>query len=392
MRIVIDVMGSDERPFPDIEGAVQAGRYFHELNGRESDPVTLILVGDQKVIRAELTKWGAQDLPLEIVHASQVIEMKEKASRAARSKPDSSMRVGMEMVGTGKADAFVTAGNTGAALALATVHALRRLPGVRRPALTSLMRVENEKTVVLVDLGANADSRPEWLVQFGVMGSLYAQHVLGQANPRVALLSNGEEEGKGNKLVRDAAGLFPKAGINYMGNVEPRDVLQGAADVVVADGFVGNIMLKSLEAAGDTMFRSLRRELSLNPIRMLGAFLSRPAFVKLYRQVDPFEIGGAPLLGVNGIVIVAHGRTNAKGIKNAILQAHRAARANVISAIQHGMARYAGIAEDEIDEVTVIKRPRRNRLANILRWRFSPLRLRRRGRGRGRRNAGLLNS
>lgn len=377
MRIVVDAMGSDQRPVPDIEGAVMAARYFQE----HATTVTIVLVGDQITIRAELAKQDIQGLSLEIVHASQVIDMREKASRAVRAKPDSSMRVGMEMVGKGQADAFVTAGNTGAVLSMATLHSLKRLPGVRRPALTSLVRVENDRLVVLVDLGANADSRPEWLVQFGIMGSLYAQHVLGQSKPKVALLSNGEEEGKGNKLVRDTSHLFPQAGVNYIGNVEPKEVLQGVADVVVADGFVGNIMLKSLEAAGDTMFRMLRRELSLNPLRMLGAILTRPALRKLYRQVDPFEIGGAPLLGVNGVVIVAHGRTNAKGVKNAILQAHRAVEAKIINAIRQGMAAYDGLVVEEVEEEGGVPPKRRRRwLRNIFHWRIRPRRRRPRGR------------
>jgi glycerol-3-phosphate acyltransferase PlsX len=281
------------------------------------------------------------------------------------------MMVGMGLVRDGKADAFVTAGNTGAALTIATLHTLKRIPGVRRPALTSLVRVENDQLVVLVDLGANADSRPAWLVQFGVMGSLYAEHVLHQRRPRVALLSNGEEEGKGNSLVRETAQLFPATGVNFIGNVEPKEVLRGAADVVVADGFVGNIMLKSLEAVGDTMFRLLRRELTANPLRMIGALLTRSAFRKLYRQVDPFEIGGAPLLGVNGVVIVAHGRTNAKGIKNAIAQARLAVDARIIEALREGMAAYP--VEDEPEPA------RRKRRWMAFRWR-RPQRARRRSR------------
>jgi phosphate acyltransferase len=372
MRIVVDAMGSDNRPTPDVEGAVQAARLLSEGGD------TIILVGDEKTIRRELAKHETTNLQLEVLHADQVIDMHEKATRAIRGKRNASMRVGMELVGKGQADAFVTAGNTGAALALATIHSLHRIPGVRRPALTSLMKVENEKTVVLVDLGANADSRPEWLVQFGVMGSIYAQRALGQINPRVGLLSNGEEEGKGNKLVRDTAEMFPKAGLNFIGNVEPKEVLQGSVDVVVADGFVGNIMLKSLEAAGDTMFRYLRRELQRNIFRMLGALLAKPAFLKLYRQVDPFEVGGAPLLGVDGVVIVAHGRTNAKGIRNAIIQARRAVEANIIQAITEGMSGYVGSLDDEPEDAPEAKKKRRLRLRNynILRWRRRPRNLR----------------
>ncbi|PJF35394.1 MAG: phosphate--acyl-ACP acyltransferase, partial [Candidatus Thermofonsia Clade 1 bacterium] len=227
-----------------------------------------------------------------------------------------------------------------AALTLATLHTLQRIRGVRRPALTSLMRVENNQLVVMADLGANPDAQPEWMFQFGVMGSLYAQHVLGQTRPRVALLSNGEEEGKGNQLVRQSAALFANSGLNFIGNVEPKEVLQGAADVVVTDGFVGNIMLKSLEAVGEAFFRVMRRELLRNPLRLLGGFLISPVLRKIYKQVDPFEIGGAPLLGVNGVVIISHGRTNAKGIKNAIFQARRAVEGNLVACLRQGLARY----------------------------------------------------
>ncbi len=365
MRIVVDAMGSDRRPDPDVAGAVQAAREFKQQAGQQT---TIVLVGDTNIVERELAKHDITGLLIEIVHASQAIDMHEKPSRILRSKPDSSMMVGLNLVHTGKADAFVTAGNTGAVLALATLHTLRRIPGVRRPALTSLVRVENDQMVVMVDLGANTDTRPEWLVQFGVMGSIYADKVLNIHSPRVALLSNGEEEGKGNTLVRETAELFPAAGVNFIGNVEPKEVLQGAADVVVTDGFVGNIMLKSLEAVGDTFFRVMRRELTANPLRILGALLTSPVLRKIRKQVDPFEVGGAPLLGVNGIVIVAHGRTNAKGMYNAIRQAQRAAEGHVVEALREGMAVYANDAE-EAETDSKMKPPRSRRKFFRLRWR-----------------------
>lgn len=333
MRIVVDAMGSDHCPGPDVEGAVLAAREF-------SPEDRLILVGDRARIAQELSKHNAANLPIEIVHASQHVTMSDNPTQTARQKPDSSMLVAMKLVRDGQADAVVTAGNTGAALTLATLHTLQRIRGVRRPSLTSLLRVENNQLVVMADLGANPDAQPEWMFQFGVMGSLYAQHVLGQTRPRVALLSNGEEEGKGNQVVRQSAALFANSGLNFIGNVEPKEVLQGAADVVVADGFVGNIMLKALEAVGEAFFRVMRREILRNPLRILGGFLISPVLRKIYKQVDPFEIGGAPLLGVNGVVIISHGRTNAKGIKNAIFQARRAVEGNLIEAIRQGMARY----------------------------------------------------
>ncbi len=337
MRIVVDAMGSDNCPVPDVDGAVQAARDSGD---------TIILVGDEGAIERELAKYNTSGLSLEIVHAAQAVDMHDKPSEVGRTKPESSMMVGLNLVRDGKADAFVTAGNTGAALALATLYTLRRIRGVKRPALTALVRV-GTKTVVITDLGANADSRPDWLVQFGAMASIYMENVIGEKNPRVAVLSNGEEEGKGNALVKEASALFATSGLNFIGNVEPKEVLTGAADVIVADGFVGNIMIKSMEAVGDTLFKMIRQEVSGNPLSVLGALLLRPALRRIYHQVDPFEIGGAPLLGVNGVVIIGHGRTNAKGIRNAIAQAHRAVQGKLIDALREGMARSAGEASTQ---------------------------------------------
>ncbi len=332
MRIVVDAMGSDRCPIPDVEGAVQAARAGGD---------TIVLVGDEAAIRSQLARHKTVNLSLEVVHAPQAIAMSDKPSQVARLKPDSSMAVGMRLVRDGQADGFVTAGNTGAALALATLTTLKRIPGVKRPALSSLIRI-NGKTLILLDLGANADARPEWLAQFGIMGSLYAQHVLGHAEPRVALLSNGEEEGKGNALVKAAAALMLQTGVEFIGNVEPKDMLNGAAEVVVGDGFVVNIALKSMEALGSTLFGMIvdRVKASGNPLVQIGALLMRPALRDVYRQVDPFETGGAPFLGVNGVVIVGHGRTNAKGIKNAITQARKAIQGNIVQVIGEGLARY----------------------------------------------------
>jgi phosphate acyltransferase len=331
MRIVLDAMGSDTCPIPDVEGAVLAARESAD---------TIILTGDEARIRAELAKHNAAGLPIEVVHAPAAITMHDKPSQVNRTKKDSSMAVGMALVRDGKADAFVSAGNTGAALAFATLGILKRIPGVKRPALTSLIRL-GDKTVILCDLGANADARPEWLIQFGMMGSIYAKTVLKVENPRVALLSNGEEEGKGNALVKETAALFPTSGLNFIGNIEPKEMLQGGADVVVADGFVGNIALKSMEALGETLFLMIRDQFKAGGLRtLIGALLVRPALRAVYRQADPFEVGGAPLLGVNGVVIIGHGRTNAKGIKNAILQAHNAVAGGLIPAIREGLAAY----------------------------------------------------
>jgi phosphate acyltransferase len=286
-----------------------------------------------------LAKHDSKGLKIEIVHAPQAVDMHDKPSQVVSRKKESSMAVGMNLVRDGQADAFVSAGNTGAALAFATLRSLRRIRGVKRPALTSLVNIQG-KTVVLTDLGANADARPEWLVQFGIMGGIYSERVIGTKNPRIAVLSNGEEEGKGNALVKEASALFATSGLNFIGNVEPGEMLEGAADVVVTDGFVGNIALKSMEAVGDALFKMIRQEVKSSPLSILGALLMRPALRKIYHQVDPFETGGAPLLGVNGVVIIGHGRTNAKGIKNAIGQARKAVKGGLIEALREGMARY----------------------------------------------------
>ncbi len=331
MRIAVDAMGSDACPVPDVDGAVQAARQAND---------TIILVGDQAAIERELAKYDRQGLNLEIVHASQTVDMHDKPSQVARTKRDSSMMVGMNLVRDGKADAFVTAGNSGAALALATLSTLRRIRGVKRPALTQSFRVRG-KEIVVTDMGANADARPEWLVQFAIMGSAYARCVLGTENPRVAVLSNGEEEGKGNALVKDTIGLLSRTpGMNFVGNVEPKELLAGAADVVVTDGFVGNIAIKSMEAVAETLFNLVRDELTANPLTMLAALILRPGLRRIYHQIDPFEIGGAPLLGVNGVVIIGHGRSNAKGIKNAIGQARKAVQGHLIDAIRQSTSGY----------------------------------------------------
>jgi phosphate acyltransferase len=336
IRIVLDAMGSDNYPAPDVEGALQAVREYPDVH--------VILVGDRAIIEKELAKHGTTPPRMEIVHAPQIVSMEDKPSNVARAKPESSIAVGLGLVRDGKADAFVTAGNTGATLAYATLNTLRRIPGVKRPALATLVQVQG-RTCVLVDIGANADTRPEWLLQFAIMSSLYAEKVLGTPRPSVALLSNGEEEGKGNELVHATAELLRTSDMqsqyNFIGNVEPKDVLNGAADVVVADGFVGNIAIKSMEAIGDYIFQTLRTEVKGNLLNLIGAMLLRPALRRLYHRLDPMEIGGAPLLGVNGVVIIGHGRSNPKGIKNAIGQARRAVQGGIVGAIREGMAKHS---------------------------------------------------
>lgn len=337
MRIVLDAMGSDHNPVPDVEGAVLAAREYGE---------TIVLVGDRSKIEAELAKHTTAGLSLEVVHAPQVVTMTDKPGVVGRSKPESSMHVGMRLVKEGQADAFVTMGNTGAVLAIATLHALRRIRGVHRPALSAVLRL-GDRSLTLLDVGANADCKPEWMAQFGMMGSLYTHHALHCTNPRVGLLSNGEEDEKGSILVRESAELLRAGGVNFIGNVEPKEILGGSVDVAVMDGFSGNVLLKTLEAFGSTLFSLIRQELMADWRSKIGGLLARPAFRRVYHGIDPFEIGGAPLLGVDGVVIIGHGRSNGIAVKNAIRQARGAVSGQIVQAIRQGLG---GSEQSAIEE------------------------------------------
>ena len=328
MRIVVDAMGSDEHPAPDVAGAVMAAREFGD---------TMLLVGDRAGIERELARHDTAVLAIEIHHASQKISMTDKPSKIVKGKPDSSMHVGLNLVKTGQADAFITAGNTGGALAVAMLRqvGLGRIPGVKRPALGVIFPIEARP--LLIDNGANADCKPEYLLQFGLMGSLYVERMLDIPNPRVALISNGEEEGKGNSLIKETIPLLQASGLNYVGNIEPKEFMQGGADVGVTDGFTGNIIIKTAEAIASYMNNMIRREIKASPLTTLGGLLARPAFKRVGRRLNPNEVGGAPLLGVNGVVIVAHGRSNAYAMKQAIGQARRIVEKEVVAAIKTGM-------------------------------------------------------
>jgi glycerol-3-phosphate acyltransferase PlsX len=325
MRIVVDAMGSDTCPVPDVAGAVLAAR-------RWGDEV--ILVGPSDSVRAELARHDVSGLRIEVVPAHEAITMTDKPTEAAKDKPGSSIHVGLALVQRGEADAFVTAGNTGAVLAVATLYTLRRIRGIKRPALTAIFPHLTGQ-VVAADIGANADCKPEFLVQFAMMASVYAEHAMGIRSPRVALLSNGEEEGKGNQLVKDTMPLMRELGsIHYVGNVEPKEVLSGGTDVVIHDGFTGNILIKSIEAAASMVGKLIRQEIKAGPVSSVGGLLAKPAFGRVNKRVDPFEIGGAPLLGVDGVVIVGHGRSNDIAIMNAVRQARQAVEGDIISAIR----------------------------------------------------------
>ncbi|MDA0242468.1 MAG: phosphate acyltransferase PlsX [Chloroflexi bacterium] len=322
MRIVVDAMGSDNHPAPDVAGAVEAAREFGD---------EIILVGDQKLLEAELAKHNLTNARVTIKHASQAVTMEDKPRDVVRGKPDSSMHVGMNLVKEGAADAFVTAGNTGGALAIAMLGTLRRLPSIKRPALGILFPTPGHP--LLIDNGANTDCDPENLLQFAQMGSIYVSRMNGIQQPRIALISNGEEDGKGNALIQATIPLLRESGLNYIGNIEPKEFLQGHADVGVTDGFVGNVLMKTVEATAKMLMEALRTELKAGVLSSLGGLLARPAFRRVGKILNPDEIGGAPLLGVKGVVIVAHGRSNAYAMKQAIGQARRIVEAKVLDAL-----------------------------------------------------------
>jgi glycerol-3-phosphate acyltransferase PlsX len=327
MRIAVDAMGSDQYPTVDIAGAVLAARQWND---------EIVLVGHQTRIETELAKHSTAGLNIEIVHADEVIQMDDKPADSAKHKAASSMHIGLQLVHDGSADAFVTAGNTGAVLATA-ILTLKRIRNVKRPALTAIFP-NIAGHVVAADIGANVDCKPEYLLQFAIMASLYTELVLGTEKPRVALLSNGEEECKGNTLVKDACALLAaETRINFVGNVEPKEVLAGATDIVIHDGFTGNVMIKSIEAAAGMVSKLIRQEIQSGPITSLGGVLAYPAFKRVAKRTDPFEIGGVPLLGVDGVVIIGHGRSNDIGIKNAIGQARIASQSGIVEAIQNAL-------------------------------------------------------
>lgn len=328
MRIALDAMGSDECPGPDVAGAVLAAREWRDD--------TILLVGDQTKIKQELDKHETAGLKIEIVHAEEAITMEDKPGVCWKDKPRSSMHIGMELVKQGQADGFATAGNTGAAMAVALLATLKRIRGVKRPALTAIAPL-GDKLVVLLDVGANADTKPEWLAQYALMGKIYAQNALGLTNPRVGLLSIGEEEEKGSELVQSAIALIEPLPLNFVGNVEPKDIMKGSADVVVTDGFTGNVFIKTGEASLSLLANLIRGELKSNVLSTIGGLLVRPAFRRVFKRLDPFEVGGAPLLGVNGVVIIGHGRSNANAIKNAVRQVRAAVNGRVVESIREGL-------------------------------------------------------
>ncbi len=333
MRIVVDAMGSDSAPGPDVEGAIWAARKYD---------VAITLVGEKEIVQQELSKYDTAGLDIEIVHASDVITMSDHPAMAVRAKPDSSMVVAMGLVRDGQADAFVSAGNSGGVLATALLSRSRlgRVKGIRRPAISTVLPTRTGKCFIL-DIGANTDCKPDWLFQFAHMGSIYAERVLEIPSPRVALLSNGEEDTKGNEAVIAAHELLKGSSLNFVGNVEGKGILSGYADVIVADGFVGNVAIKTAEGVSNVLLSALKEYLQAGILTSLGALLAKPAFNKVKGMLDYREYGGGPLLGVNGVVIIAHGRSDALAIQNAVRVAREAVQQKVVDHIREGLGSIA---------------------------------------------------
>lgn len=327
MRIVLDAMGSDTCPEPELQAAVQAARLFGD---------EIILTGPENQLKAKLRQLGGDESLVRILQAPDTITMKDKglslALKAKREGSKTSMAIGMDLVKRKEADAFVTAGNTGGALATA-YYRLGTIEGVERPALTALFPVKGGYCVVL-DIGANPECKAENLLQFAIMGSIYAEKVLRISNPRIGILSNGEEAGKGNQLVKDTYPLLENSGLNFIGNLEGKELFGGMADVAVMDGFTGNILLKSSEAVAKLVTDVLKEELLSSLRTKVGAALAKPAFTKIRKMMDPGEVGAAPLLGINGLVFIGHGRSDAHALTSAIRVARQAVESDLLAAIR----------------------------------------------------------
>jgi len=308
MKIIVDAMGGDHAPEVVIEGAIAAIREYANTE--------VVLVGDEARIKSLLVKAGYCADKISVYHASEVIEMSESPANSVRKKRDSSVVVGLELVREGRGDAFFSAGNTGAVVCAAT-FSLRMLSGIERPGI-GIITPTLKGIAMIIDVGANIDPKPMQLMQYGIMADAYMRHILNIANPQVGLLSIGEEEGKGTEFVKETYELFEKSKLNFIGNVEGKDLFSGKCDIIVCDGFVGNVALKVSESLAEAMQVFLKRHIMSNPLGILGALLLRASFSRFKKQLDYSEYGGAPLLGVDGVVIIGHGRSNTKAIKNAI--------------------------------------------------------------------------
>jgi phosphate acyltransferase len=331
-RVALDAMGGDLAPTEVVLGAVQAAREYG---------VGVLLVGPQDAIRAELAKHDTAGLDLEIVHTDEVVGMDEHPAEAVRVKKRNSITLAHQLVRDGKALGAVSAGNSGAVMA-AAIFTFRRVRGIDRPAFGAVVPAAGAGQTLVLDIGANTDCKPPYLLQFALMGAVYMKGVLKLGNPRVGLLANGEEETKGDQLTREAHQLIkaaaPTAGINFIGNVEGRDINAGTVDVVVCDGFVGNVVLKLSEGLAKMLLGVIRAELTANVVSKAGALLVKPAFDRVRKKIDYEEYGGVPVLGVNGVSVICHGSSHAKAIKNAIRVALQTADAHLPERISEGVA------------------------------------------------------
>jgi glycerol-3-phosphate acyltransferase PlsX len=308
--VAVDAMGSDNAPFVEVEGAVAAARRWR---------IPIILVGDSTKIEAELSKYQTEGLEIETRHTSEVVGMHDSPSDAIRKKKDSSIRIAFELVKDGKAHAVISAGNSGATMA-AGMFILKRIEGIDRPAIATVFPNRKGRTLIL-DVGGNVDCKPHHLAQFALMGDVFARYLMDKPHPSIGLLSNGEEESKGNDLTREAHLLLKGSMVDYIGYVEGRDIFSGSVDVVVCDGFVGNVVLKVSESLAEFVTSMLRHEISTRLLGKIGYLLAGSAFSAFKKKVDYTEVGGAPLLGIDGIGMICHGGSNSKAVMNAIFTA-----------------------------------------------------------------------
>ncbi len=331
MKLALDAMGGDFAPANPVEGALQALREYQDF--------TVTLVGDEEKVRAEVSRHDIRGLEgrISYYHASQVVDMKDSGLDSVRRKKDSSVSRAVDLVKQGDADAVVSAGHTGALVAAATIK-LRTLPGIHRAGLAVVIPTQT-KGFLLIDAGANIDPAPEHIVGYAVMGSIYAREILGRKNPTVGLMSIGTEAGKGNDFTKECYQALAVTPVNFVGNIEGHGLFRDPMDVVVCDGFIGNIVLKTVEGLAKSLFSWVKGEIMQSPIRMLGAWLSRGAFNSIRKQISTDEYGGSPLLGVNGVCIKAHGNSSPMAIKNAIRVARefvgQKVNARIVEAIPH---------------------------------------------------------
>lgn len=328
MKIALDAMGGDYAPSEIVKGAIEA---LPEIKS------TIVLVGNKTLIAKELNKYKFDNHRIEIVHAEQVIEMHEHPAFAVKEKEDSSIVKSIKLIKEEKVDGVVSAGNTGAVMSSALLY-LGRLKGIKRPAITTVLPTINNTPTIMLDIGANVDCKKEYLVQFALMGKIYMESIFGIENPKIALLNIGEEEGKGNQLVQETYSLLKNNPyFNFYGNVEGKDLFKGIVNIIICDGFVGNIAIKTAEGVAETLFELISKELKSSWWSIILALLLKPKFRNVKKSMDYSEFGGAPLLGINGNVIISHGRSKSKAIKNALKLAERVINLKINDKIMEGL-------------------------------------------------------